>query len=187
MRAVSLKALVDMSEPREGAGPTFTLATYTEAEGVPERFADIFLTEGIPRDFLGRYTAAPAIQGVSLPNGGKHVHFGTSGYLTSLCLDADTSEIVDHIDSHAAPSQRVNASMAQFRDTVRLLLDRFPYYDDDVEFDEREAVIDELGDTIRTIDQSALAADSFWSTFLEDALMGVFSTESIMIIYRPLG
>jgi hypothetical protein len=57
-------------------------------------------------------------------------------------------------------------------------LARFPYYDEDAEFDEIDAVARDLADLIRGIDPEAMADDRFWSTFVDDVEMGDFATQA---------
>ena len=72
----------------------------------------------------------------------------------------------------------VNSSIAAFTATVRAVLERFPYYDEDAEFDGIHAVARDLADLIRGIDPEAMADDRFWSTFVDDVEMGDFATQA---------
>jgi hypothetical protein len=71
----------------------------------------------------------------------------------------------------------VNSSIAAFTETVRVVLERFPYYDEDAELDEVHAAARDLADLIRRIDPKAMRVDRFWSTLVDDVEMGDFATQ----------
>jgi hypothetical protein len=164
--------------------PAFELAVFDESSPVsaiagmqPEVRAALYRT-GVPKDlFGGRYTAVDDLTVRDAPGFGRVVQFGSVMQDDPICVDPATGQVLElpHV-SHAAPLV-VNSSLNAFTETVRVVLERFPYYDEDAEFEEIRAVAHELGDLIRRIDPVAMATDQFWSTFVDDVEMGDFATE----------
>lgn len=138
---------------------------------------------GVPRCFIGRrYTADTTL--TLLPRGGGEplARFGSSGLADAMCVDVTTGRVVEIINSPAAKPLFVNTSIEQFTRTVKVLVDRFPYYGQEAPDYEIDQVADELQDLITRIDPEASLPDRYWSTFVDDARIGDLSTEAILTI-----
>jgi hypothetical protein len=99
-----------------------------------------------------------------------------------MCVDVTTGRVVEIINSPAAKPLFVNTSIEQFTRTVKVLVDRFPYYGQEAPDYEIDQVADELQDLITRIDPEASLPDRYWSTFVDDARIGDLSTEAILTI-----
>jgi hypothetical protein len=100
-----------------------------------------------------------------------------------VCVDPTTGQVLEI--TRQGTVLFVNSSIAAFTETVRAVLERFPYYDEDAEFDEIHAVARDLADLIHGINPEAMADDGFWSTFVDDVEMGDFATQADE--YQPGG
>ena len=74
----------------------------------------------------------------------------------------------------------VNSSVGQFTETVRAVMDRFPYYDRGSAWGDWEAAGNDLMRLIEAVDPEAAIPDRFWSTFVDDVKMGDFDTRSVV-------
>jgi hypothetical protein len=63
------------------------------------------------------------------------------------------------------------------------MIEQFPYYSKDVEYEEINLVSEQLLEIIRSIDAEAAKPDRYWLTFVDDVQMDDFNTEAVMAIY----
>jgi hypothetical protein len=63
---------------------------------------------------------------------------------------------------------------------VRLLIDRFPYYDRNAPSTALEDVVRDLTEIVERIDSPARLEGRFWATFVDDVGMGDFATEDVL-------
>ena len=160
--------------------PAFDVIVFPEREPEstiagrrPEVWEALFRT-GVPRDlFSGRYACVQRPTVLDVPEHGRLIQFG---HLTRdpVCVDLATGRVLEI--SRRGVALFVSSSIATFTETTRAVLDRFPYYDEDAEFDEIDAAARDLADLIRGIDPEAMVQDRFWSTFVDDVAIGDFAT-----------
>jgi len=160
--------------------PAFDVIVFPESEPEstvagrrPEVWEALFRT-GVPRDlFSGRYTCVQRPAVLDVPEHGRLIQFGLT-MQDPVCVDPTTGQVLEIIRKGSVLF--VNSSLAAFTETVRTVLARFPYYEEDAEFDEIDAAARDLADLIRGIDAEAMTVDRFWSTFVDDVQMGDFAT-----------
>ncbi len=116
----------------------------------------------------------PAV--LDVPEHGGLIQFGQLMHDDPVCVDPTTGQVLEI--TRQGTVLFVNSSIAAFTETVRAVVERFPYHDEDAEFDEIHAVARDLADLIRGIDPEAMADDRFWSTFVDDVEMGDFATQA---------
>ena len=163
--------------------PAFDVIVFPESEPEstvtgrrPEVWEALFRT-GVPRDlFSGRYACVQKPAVLDVPEYGRLIQFGLLVHDDPICVDPTTGQVLEILRKGTALF--VNSSIAAFTEIVRAVLARFPYYDEDAEFDEIDAVARDLADLIRGIDPEAMADDRFWSTFVDDVEMGDFATRA---------
>ena len=162
--------------------PAFDVIVFRESEPEstvagrrPEVWEALFRT-GVPRDlFSGRYTSAQKPVVLDVPEHGQLIQFGLT-MRDPVCVDPTTGQVLEIIRKGGVLF--VNSTLAAFTETVRAVLARFPYYDEDAEFDEIDAAARDLAGLIRGIDPEAMVPDRFWSTFVDDVEMGDFATQA---------
>jgi hypothetical protein len=139
--------------------------------------------DGVPKGFIGRrYTADSSVALLEQEGREQILRFGSSGLSDAIGVDLVTGHVVEIIDVRAFASLFVNTSIEQFTQTVKAIIDRFPYYDRDTTDEEIQAIASELLHTIRSIDSEAAVPDRYWSTFVDDVEIGDLSTEAILAI-----
>jgi hypothetical protein len=164
-----------------GGWPRFERAVFSGWDSVPGEVRDTLMRAGPPKRSLGRlYWASTELASVEIPPRGRLIRFGHSGIASGIHLDPSTGEVLVVLDHAGAVPQLVNSTLAQFTDTVRTVIDMFPYYDRDGRLDEREAAAKRLAGAIRRIDPVAMNPDSFWGTFVDDVAIGDFATEDVV-------
>ena len=132
---------------------------------------------GVPRDlFSGRYASVPKPAVLDVPEHGCLIQFGLLMHDDPVCVDPTTGQVLEI--TRQGTVLFVNSTIAAFTETVRAVLERFPYYDEDAEFDEIHAVARDLVGLVRRIDPEAMADNQFWSTFVDDVEMGDFATQA---------
>lgn len=141
----------------------------------------ILFQDGVPNHFIGRrFRLNQEASIVATPEGTSVLLIGCSGLSNAVGLEVDTGRVVEVIDAPGRPRLFINTSLADFVHTLVAVADRFPYYDTDAGEDEIEAVSAELLEVIRRIDPPAAEADRYWSTFIDDSLIGDLTTEAIL-------
>jgi len=163
--------------------PAFDVIVFPESEPEstvagrrPEVCEALFRT-GVPRDlFSGRYACVQNPAVLDVPEHGRLIQFGQLTHDDPVCVDPTTGQVLEI--TRQGTVLFVNSSIAAFTETVRAVVERFPYHDEDAEFDEIHAVARDLADLIRGIDPEAMADDHFWSTFVDDVEMGDFATQA---------
>jgi hypothetical protein len=147
-------------------------------KGLPSaRYA--LLGGGIPQALVGgRYRADPGLS--ILERTSPVLRFGTSGLSEAIGIDVSTGSVVEVVDVPSQPTNLVNTTLALFTQTVRALIERFPYYSRRAGYDEIDAVSEELRRIIRSIDPNAAASGSYWPGFADDVQMGDFNTEDVV-------
>lgn len=141
---------------------------------------DLLFVSGIPTSFLRRrYQSDPSVSFVGLPGGGWMLRFGTTGSGNAVGVDLQNGAVIEVLDLPNSPNLFVNSSLRQFANTVIAVSSRYPYYDQDADLEEREAVAGDILGVIREIDPEAAVPDRFWSTFVDDMEIGDLSTQDI--------
>lgn len=140
---------------------------------------------GVPKSFIGRrYTVNAGLSLLMSKNDEPLVRFGSTGLVGSICVDIATGKVVEVINAGvpSSPMLFVNTSLTQFTQTVKAIIDRFPYYGQEATDDEIDLVASELLDVVRNIDPEAAVPDRYWSTFVDDVQIGDLSTEAVLAI-----
>jgi hypothetical protein len=158
-------------------------------------------TGGVPRSDIGQSEAAPALKvfpahqrwvsgsGQDLRNrpGVPLVRFASSGPNVAVALDPESGEVVTVVDleaTHGGPFARLmNSSLAHLRATARVVIARFPFYDDpqgDEGYHAAQRAQNDLLRLIKEADPRAFDESGGWSEFPWDVGMGDFDTASIV-------
>jgi hypothetical protein len=141
---------------------------------------DQLANRGVPLDFFhGRYMAASTLRLARSTRSQSLVCFGRTGLAGSICIEPRTGEVVE-LQSDDGDAKFVNSSLRQFTDIVQATIERFPFYDRDDAYAEVERVARELKAIVMRLDPPAISRDLFWSTFIDDVLIGDFSTQEIL-------
>jgi SUKH-4 immunity protein len=171
--------------------PRFEFVTFPEPTGVPYEAARMLVKRGVPKSLFGLYRAASELTLLEDSGLGQLVCFGTTGLYGWVCLDPRTGQVVDLIYVPVAttnlpagvlrPAWLVNSSLEQFIDSVRVVLNRFPFDSvsmernrdwagsdwDDLQ-NEWDHAADEIEEALRAVDPAAVAdPNGFWMTFLD--------------------
>jgi hypothetical protein len=133
----------------------------------------------IPKRFFG-YSAAEQVSRVNLPSRGPLVRFGTWGPFVGMYVDPSTNEVFSSVERPLTAPRLVNSTLKHFGETVKAVLAMFPLYSREAELEERQAVAAKVADVIARIDAVASTPDTFWSTFIDDLVIGDFATEDIL-------
>jgi hypothetical protein len=161
--------------------PVFELVRPDAAPDVPAPVAERLADPGVPKGLLGHEYQALA-SAVLLPNTpGPLVAFGSCGLWGRICVHAGTFAVVHVAEPDATTTNPVNGDLDLFTESIRAMIDRFPFHDEDAELEDRERVAAELRAVLHAIDGSAVeAANGFWTTFLDDVTIGDYATEEIV-------
>ncbi len=140
---------------------------------------------GIPKGFIGRrYQSDPAVSILELPGHGRILRFGTAVLAAAIGVELATGHVVAVLNVPIPVPLFTNTSIDQFTQTVKEVISRFPYYDQDATYDEIDGVAQELLNIIKRIDPEAAIPDRYWSTFVDDVAIGDLSTEAILEIAK---
>lgn len=194
--------------------PRFELVNFSVPTGIPNGWDDELLRKGVPKSLFRRYEATRELMLLEDSRYDPLVCFGTSGPFVKICFDPSTKQIVDVVYDSKANTQEVgvhatsrvirtpllvNTTLDQFINSVRAVLDRFPFDQsnsgtysvvdkpasgsDQEDKREREwdRAVEDLAETLSRIDPAAVAnPDGFWRTLLDDIQMGDFATEEVL-------
>jgi hypothetical protein len=131
----------------------------------------------VPRVILGLLYQVQDELTVMRTSGDRLLYrFASTGLSGQICIADDTGEILVLHDSNPRP---VNSSLEKFTECVRVVIDRFPYYGVDSDWEDQERVGRELAELLTAIDPVSLQVDSFWDTFINDVEIGDFATEEV--------
>jgi len=148
--------------------------------GLPSVTHALF-AEGVPKSFIGRrYTADSELTPLETEGSKRILRFGSSGLADAVVIDLVSGHVLEIVNAPHPVSVFINTSLGQFTRTVRAVISRFPYYDNDSDEDEISGVANELTDIVRSIDPEAVVPDRYWSTFIDDVEIGDLSTEAIL-------
>jgi len=137
--------------------------------------------DGVPKNFIGpRYKADSTVTVLERPGGDAILRFGSSGLSDAIGVHLATGNVVEVISVRDLPLLFVNTSIEKFTLTVKAVIDRFPYYEEDATDEEVEAAAADVGDIIERIDPAAMIPDRYWSTFVDDMEMRDLSTEEVL-------
>jgi hypothetical protein len=137
----------------------------------------------VPKNFIGRrYTADSSLILLERQGDETILRFGSSGLSDAIGVDLSTGHVIEVLNARGSPLLFVNTSIEQFKQTIKAVVDRFPYYGQDATNEEIEAAAADLRDIIRRIDSAAIIPDRYWSTFADDVELGDLSTEAILAI-----
>lgn len=181
--------------------PRFELVTYAEPTGIPHGWDHDLITLGMPKRILGSYKAASILELIAHPTLGPVVRFAAIGRRGAMCLHPATRSIHYLTGSRSGQEWFVNTTLAQFNDSVRAVIDRFPFnrgvpseapihdafahwhasntdQGDDVQW---VTIGEEFRELLRRIDPESVAIpDGYWNTFVTDVQMGNYSTEDVL-------
>lgn len=175
----------EMSEtepPWSRSRPTFELVAMSSEPDLPGPIAERLRTPGVPNGLIGheyRALEAATLLRVASADGGVLVAFGSSGFDQLICLDISSGAVVQVPRTRPESRNAVNASLDLFSACVHAVIGRFPFYGVEAESDDRERIGEELGQVLAAIDRSALEHNGFWETFVDDVVIGDYSTEEV--------
>jgi SUKH-4 immunity protein len=183
--------------------PRFELVTYAEPTGIPHGWDRDLITLGVPKSIMGSYKAIDHLDLIEHPTLGPLVRFATIVIRRrgAMCLHPATGSI--HYLTGNGPEQEwfVNTTLAQFNESVRAVINRFPFdhgvpddapiHDESAQLpasrmDQRDDVDwiivgEELRELLRRIDPASVAdPNGYWSGFVDDVEMGDYSTEAVL-------
>jgi hypothetical protein len=168
---------------------TFELHVFAESKTAAALLRDLpsarhaLFVAGVPRRFIGRrYTVDSKVAPVEQERGQPLARFGSSGLAGAVCVDIMDGHVIEFIAERRSEKLFVNTSVEQFTQTVKAMIDRFPYYGQQATDDKIDRVAEELLEIIRTIDSEAAVPNRYWSTFVDDVKMGDLSTEAILAV-----
>ncbi|WP_329430528.1 SUKH-4 family immunity protein [Streptosporangium sp. NBC_01495] len=166
----------------ESEWPTFELVEFDPSHAPMGLLRESRLFKGgVPRDLFDTvYRAADSLTLIETMDQRELTCFGDLGSWQLICLDPASGEVVEVSKLPDIQPRLLNSSLDQFSETVRLVIERFPFYGSDSELEERESVAGELLEEIRNIDERALVQDGFWATFIDDLKIGDYSTEDVL-------
>ena len=164
--------------------PTYLTIRYDlrtlEALAVEMRWVADLHAGGVPADLLnGVFRAIPVPIRVRRPDG-DYVQFGVYAIDAAIGLDVEDGTVRAIFPDSGQAAIVVNTTLAQFRQTVEALTDRFPFYSRE-EADERaETAAEDIVEICQGIDPEALARPSFWDSLVDSVSWGDMSTEEIV-------
>jgi hypothetical protein len=139
--------------------------------------------DGVPKRFIGRrYMADPSVAILKRQGDGIIIRFGASGLSDAVGVDLATGHVVEVLDVAGSVPLFVNTSVEMFTKTVKAVIGRFPYYDEDATDEQIQTAATDLRNMIERIDSAAIVPDRYWSTFIDDVELGDLSTEAILRI-----
>jgi len=169
--------------------PVFELVPLPKSGVLPAELPAELFTTGVPT--MGpKFRREPQLLVADAPVSGTVVCFGISSLFYRVGIELATGHVVDVLspDLLRGPNRPsvlplpgfVNSSLPQFVECVRLAISAFPYYSRGADLSEREAVASRVAELLRPVDPPALELDQFWSTFIDDLVIGDFPTEDIV-------
>ena len=171
--------------------PRYEPVVFTTAIDVSPEDLDTLNRARLPRSFLGEDMVVDAPVGVDVPGRGYLIRF-TAGRGGGFYFSPSTGEVLDIGDRPEFGPNLVNSTLGQFTNTVKALIEAFPYYaedPDEVDVDMLGAMYEasaaRLAALIREIDPAALTPDTFWDIFLVDVVHGNYWTEDILGDHDP--
>lgn len=114
--------------------PVFKTRVFVASPEIEELLKDLssaryaLLGDGIPQALVGgRYRADPGLSILGRTSRGSVLRFGTSGLSGAIGIDVSTGDVVEVVDVPSQPTNLVNTTPALFAQTVRAIIERFPY------------------------------------------------------------
>lgn len=101
--------------------------------------------------------------------------FGRVGLEGRIGVNVATGEIVHAPATDSTDLNPVNSTLEQFRESVKAVIQRYPFGDPSTDLDE---VAEDLRQELSQIDAAAAAHNGFWETFTDDVAMGDYLTET---------
>jgi hypothetical protein len=170
--------------PRQLRYESQVFAEPKELEGLLRRSPSVrraLFIDGVPKGFIGpRYRADANVTILNRPGGDAILRFGSSGLADAVGVNFATGNVVDVSNARGHPLLFVNTSIEKFILTVKAVIDRFPYYEEDATDDEVEGAAADVRDIIERIDPAAVVPDRYWSTFVDDMEMRDLSTGEVL-------
>lgn len=109
------------------------------------------------------------------------VRFGSTILEGSMALDPRNGEVVQLVGP-SAKRLFVDKSIGAFTVVVREVSRAFPFYPEGAPDREIKAAAERIDEIIRRIDPAAVVPDRYWSTFLDDMLLGDLATDAVLEI-----
>jgi hypothetical protein len=144
--------------------------------GVDLSRVEALASEGVPLTLLGRYVAVERLSTIEDPKRGPLVWFGVEGLSMRICADPTSGEVVAILDVPDAVPHLVSSSLALFSQTIQAVAARVPFYGPDPTVEEMDGAAEDVARIVRAIDPPGMASEGFWSTLVDDVLMGDFMT-----------
>ena len=186
----------------EQSWPRFMLVIYVEPTGIPHGWDRDLIALGVPQRILGNhYTALRHLELVEHPALGFLVRFALVGRRGGICFHPATQSIHWLTGARSGQERFVNTTLAQFNESVRTVIDRFPFdrdvastahpHDTSARWYSRATgqrsdvqwghVGEELRELLRRIDPESVAhPDGYWNSFVNDVQMGDYSTDDVL-------
>ena len=165
----------------------FELRVFTEPEALGnllEKYPSVrraLFLDGVPREFIApRYAADSSVTLLGHEGGEPLLRFGSGELSDAIAVDLVTGHVIEIVDPPGDATLFVNTSVEKFTQTVKAVIDQFPYYDTDASDEEIRTASDQVLDAVKKIDPEAAVPDRYWSTFVDDMRNGDLSTEEIL-------
>jgi hypothetical protein len=167
--------------PESLGTPEFRLVEISVGAETPARARDELSARGVPAGLIAHeYRALAATEIVSTSGGNAVVAFGSWASSGRVCIDSASGAVVSVPVPGATETTVVNVDLAHFVKCVAAVIERFPFYDDDTDFDDWEVAGDDIAGILESLDGQALGHNSFWATFVADIKIGDYSTEIVV-------
>jgi hypothetical protein len=169
-----------MAGPESGTWPEFRLVGIEISDDVPAPARAELERRGVPAGLIAHeYRVLGETEIVSASAGEAIVAFGSWAQSGRVCLDSASGAVVSLPVAGSIEPTLVNTDLSHFVACVAAVVDRFPFYDGDADFDDWEAVGVEIAATLKSLDDQALGLHSFWETFVDDVKIGDYATEIV--------
>lgn len=174
--------MIDGETPgRHERYPRYELVSIPLGEGVPRSVGRELSTIGVPRGLIGHEYRALESAGIYPDStAGILVTFGARGLYGCLCVNIENGNVVSVSPGPVPAILPVNRDLDSFRRCVAAVINRFPFYDAEEDYDRYEDVAEEVRSIVLGIDGTVMNEDDFWVTFTDDLAMGDYSTEQVL-------
>lgn len=163
------------------ASPAGRIVRYTEEAVAPleSSQAKAYLVhQGMPEDhLLFRAYSSDEVHPAASPDGRTWLCVGEVGDAEKLCVDVRSGHVAD-LNDISGEVWHVNASVAQFAQSLAAFAARFPFYPADDDMERKEKAAENLRSVLSSLDPTALEGDAgYWDTILFDVANGDYADE----------